>query len=396
MTPWDQLALEAAKQGLATQGFNPNSIALSNAGQGLLATGGNTPENQFLRNRGQQILSKNPLLSMDEVVNMAADKAGMQFANNSLQNYRQAMLRGGGPAVRSGLQNQAVQETETDLLANIGKAINDARMAQQGLQLQEFGMGSGLMGAGLQDILSRINLGGNLTAQGENAALDRMRALTGLGSDSSNRALNAQQLFASLIGQSGQLANQNMATLGGLGMQGLKEANDKLGLGINLFGQTNNTDLNAINQYLNNLQGQNTYAINAGNVGNYGFSGANNAYGNVFANSLAGDKFGLERLLSQYDAFQKNLNTGMNFTNNQQQNFLTGLNPVNNYMNQGFNLYNQALSGMMGIRHQAPTMTNPYGTAVNAAIEAAGTMIPRGPRSNPNAGWGGNAAGNDY
>jgi hypothetical protein len=216
-----------------------------------------------------------------------------------------------------------------------------------------------------------------------------MLGLTGLGSDSSNRAINAQQLFSSMLGQSGQLSNQNMATLGGLGMQGLKEANDKLGMGINLFGQTNNTDLAAIAQYLNNLQGQNSFAINAGNVGNAGFGGSANAYGNIFNNSLAGDSFGLDRLKTQYGAYQNNLNSGMNFLNNQQQNFLSGLNPINDFMKQGFGMYNNALGGLFSLGNYKPpeNMKNPYGEAISAGIDAAGQLISK-KRGGNNSGGG--------
>jgi hypothetical protein len=372
MTPWDQLALQAAQQGLATQGFNQNSNALSAAGQGILASGGNTAANNFLQNRGQDILSKNPLMSMEEATGIAGDKAASQFASNSAQNYRQAMLRGGGPAVRSGLQNQAVQENENEMLRNVGEAQNNARLGQQGLQLQEFGQGAGLMGSGMQDILQRMGLGGSLTQGGEQAALQRMLGLTGLGSDSSNRAINAQQLFAQMMGQSGQLENQNMSILGGLGMQGLGAANDKLGMGINLFGQTNNTEMNAIQQYLANLQGQNQFALGGAQAGQQGFNSGMNAYNNVFGNSLGADQFGLNRLQTQYGAHQANMGQNQNFTNTQQSNWLQGLNPLNNYMTQGFNMYNNAMggiAGMVGGYRQNPA-SNSIGNAVTGGIQA--------------------------
>lgn len=395
MTPWDQLALQAAQQGLATQGFNPNSNALSSTGQGILSTGGNTQANNFLQGRGQQILSKNPLMSMEEATGIAGDKAATQFASNSAQNYRQAMLRGGGPAVRSGLQNQAVQENENDMLRNVGEAQNNARLGQQGLQLQEFGQGAGLMGSGMQDTLQRMGLGGNLTQSGEQAALQRMLGLTGLGTDSSNRAISAQQLFAQMMGQSGQLENQNMATLGGLGMQGLGAANDKLGMGINLFGQTNNTDLNAISQYLANLQGQNTFALGGAQAGQQGFNSGMNAYNNVFNNSMGADAFGLDRLKTQYGAHQTNMGQNQNFTNTQQSNWLQGLNPLNNYMNQGFGMYNNAMSGIAGMisgYNQGPA-SNAIGNAVSGGIQGGINSIPTGNTNNGGFGTSGNGPG---
>jgi hypothetical protein len=339
MTPWDQMALGAAQQGLSTQGFNQNSNAMSNAGQGLLASGGKTAQNQFLQNRGQQILGKDPLLSMDEVTNSAADRAGSLFASNSQQNYEQAMKRGGGPAVRSGLQNQAVQENEDDMLRGISEAVNGARMGQQGLQLQQFQNGANLMGTGMEDVLKNMSLGGSLTGQGEQAALQRMLGLTGLGSDSSNRALTAQQLYAQMMGQSGDLENKNMATVGGLGMDGLNAANNKLNSGINMFGQTQGNDLQALQQYLATLGQTNQYALGAGNLANSSYGQSGGLLGNMFGQNMQQGQFGLDQMKTQYGAQQGNLQNGMNFLNSQQNNFLQGLNPIQNTQNLGAQQY---------------------------------------------------------
>ena len=376
MTPWDMMALNAAQQGLATQGFNPNSNMLSSVGQGLLASGGQNANNQFLTGRGRQILNSNPLLGMDEVTNAAADQAGSLFAENSIQNYEQAMKRGGGPAVRSGLQNQAVQENEDEILRAIANSTNQARMGQQGLQLQQFGQGANMMDSGMSDIARMLGVGGSLTGQGEQAALQRMLGLTGLGSDSSNRALNAQQLFSQMLGQSGQLSNQNMATLGGLGMQGLGAANDKLGMGINLFGQTQGNDLQALQQYLGNLSNTNQYALGMGNLSRGGYGDAVNTGNSMFGNSLANDQFGFGRQNAMYNAFGNNMNRGADYLNSQQGNFLQGLNPLSNFMNQGFNMYNQALSGTMGLfGGYKPNESNPYGGALSNVITAGGSIL---------------------
>ncbi|CAB4142778.1 hypothetical protein UFOVP434_37 [uncultured Caudovirales phage] len=335
MTPWDQMALGAAQQGLQTQGFNPNSNALSGTGQGLLSSGGRNLENEFLKGRGKQILETNPLLSMDEVTSGAADRAGSLFAQNSQQNYEQAMKRGGGPGTLSGLQNQAVQENEDSMLRGISEAVNSARMGQQGLQLQQFQNGAGLMGSGMEDVLRNLQTGGNLTSQGEQSALARMLGLTSLGSDSSNRALNAQQLYSQMLGQSGQLSNQNMQTLGGLGMQGLGEANDKLNSGINMFGQTQGNDLQALQQYLQTLGQTNNYALGAGGLANQSFGGAQQGLSGIFGQNMQQGQFGLDRQKTQFGAQQGNMNSGMNFLNQQQGNFLQGLNPIQNTQNLG-------------------------------------------------------------
>jgi hypothetical protein len=375
MTPWDQMALGAAQQGLATQGFNQNSNALSNAGQGLLASGGKTAQNQFLQNRGQQILGKDPLLSMDEVTNSAADRAGSLFASNSQQNYEQAMKRGGGPAVRSGLQNQAVQENEDGMLRGISEAVNGARMGQQGLQLQQFQNGANLMGTGMEDVLKNIGLGGSLTGQGEQAALQRMLGLTGLGSDSSNRALTAQQLYAQMMGQSGDLENKNMSVLGGLGMDGLNAANNKLNSGINMFGQTQGNDLQALQQYLATLGQTNQYALGAGGLANSSYGQAGGLLGNMFGQNMQQGQFGLDQMKTQYGAHQGNMQQGMGMLDNQTKNWLSGLNPIQNTQNQGHNMYNNALGGQMGLfsgyNTKNSTGSNAIGNALGGAITGA-------------------------
>ncbi len=366
-TPWDMLALGAAQQGLATQGFNQNSNALTGAGQGLLASGGRSGDNQFLAGRGREILGKDPLLSMEDAAGMAADKAGSMFANNSQQNYEQAMKRGGGPAVRSGLQNQGVQEGEDEQLRAVGDAVTNARMGQQGLQLQQFGQGKDLMSEGMQNELAKLMQGGNLTGQGEQAALQRMLGLTGLGNSSSDRALNAQQLYSQMMGQSGQLSNQNMATLGGLGMQGLDAANQKLGMGMGMLQNTQANDLGSLAQYMQNLGQQNQYALGAGNLANSGFSGAGNTFGNVFGQNMAGSQFGQSRMNDEYNAFGKNLDRGMNNTNTQASNYLTGLNPLVNQFNQGADMYTKSGLGQAGLYQQGGS-----GGIVNTLIGAAG------------------------
>ena len=349
MTPWDQMALGAAQNGLATQGFNSNSNALSNSGQGLLANQGRDANNQYMTSRGQGILGKDPLLSMEDVTGMAADKAASLFANNSEQNYKQAMKRGGGPAVRSGLQNQAVQENENEALRGVGDAITNARMQQQGLQLNQFGQGKDLMSAGMSDRMNQQGLGGQLTGQGEQAALQRMLALTGLGNSSSDRSLNAQQLYGNMMAQSGNLANQDMATVGGLGMQGLNAANQKLGMGINLQGQTSQADLQALQQYMANLGGMNQYALGAGNLSNGAYTGAGNTANSQFGNNLAGNQFGFNRQQAQLGGFNQNLDRLGNINNQQNNTMLEGFKPLQNTQNQGFNMYNNATGGLLGL-----------------------------------------------
>jgi len=373
-TPWDQLALGAAQQGLSTQGFNQNSNALTGAGQGLLQSGGKSADNQFLAGRGKEILSQNPLLSMEDATSMAADKAGSLFANNSQQNYEQAMKRGGGPAVRSGLQNQGVQEGEDEQLRAVGDAVTNARMGQQGLQLQQFGQGKDLMGEGLQNELAKLVQGGNLTGQGEQAALQRMLGLTGLGNSSSDRAISAQQLYSQMLGQSGQLANQNMATVGGLGMQGLEAANQKLGLGMGMLQNTQGNDLGALAQYMQNLGQQNQYALGAGNLANSGYSGAGNTFGNVFGQNLGGSQFGQQRMNDEYGAFGKNLDRGMNNTNTQAGIFQNGLNGLQNQFNQGADMYSKAALGQTGLFQ--PQSNN--GGLVGTLLQAAGNAVKIG------------------
>ena len=349
MTPWDQMALGEAQRGIATQGFNPNSNALSNSGQGLLASQGRDANNQYMTARGQGILNKDPLLSMEDVTSMAADKAGSLFSHNAEQNYKQAMLRGGGPAVRSGLQNQAVQENENEALRGVGDAITNARMQQQGLQMQHFGQGKDLMSSGMSDRMNQLSQGGQLTGQGEQSALQRMMAMTGLGNSSSDRSLNAQQLYGNMMNQSGNLANQDMSTLGGLGMQGLGAANQKLGMGINLQGQTSGADLQALQQYFGNLQGMNNYALGAGNLSNGAFNGANGTANSQFGNNLAGNQFGFNRQNAQLGGFNANLDRLGNVNNQQNQTMLEGFKPLQNTQNQGFNMYNNATGGLMGL-----------------------------------------------
>jgi hypothetical protein len=374
-TPWDMLALDAAKQGLATQGFNQNSNSLSGTGQGLLSSQGKSGDNSFLNSRGKEILASNPLLSMEEVTNRAADKAGNLFASNSRQNYEQAMKRGGGPAVRSGLQNFAVAEGEDEQLRAVGDAITNARGQQQGLQLQNFGQGKDLMSEGLQNELQKLLAGGNLTGQGEQAALARMLGLTSLGNNSSDRALNAQQLYSQMMNQSGQLANQNMATLGGLGMEGLNAANNKLNSGINLFNSTNGADLQALQQYMQNLGQQNQYALGAGGLANNSYNGANNAFGSAFGQNLAGGQFGQAQLNDQYNAFGKNLDRGMNNANQGAQNVIGGVNQANDIFKTGANMFLGASTGQTPLVQQTGQGGGLVGTLVGGLASGAGRGI---------------------
>lgn len=233
-------------------GNNPNAARLSQLSQ-LLTNGQSIGQPNSATNQASgiagNILSHNPLLSMDAIKSMAIDQNATQSINAANKNRRDLLNRTGvtGPAIASGQQNELLGSSMDQALQNQASGVTQAVLGQQGLQNQLYNTGASLFGsaqnAGLnqQQLALQQMLGGagllsnnqgtqvsalNALANLGNTQNSGYNALSGLTNNMSNNALQeggllqgAQQLglsqntnlynaLSSLLGQQGSLAGQ--------------------------------------------------------------------------------------------------------------------------------------------------------------------------------------------
>jgi hypothetical protein len=328
ISPFDQIYMQAAQRGLDTGGYDQTSGGLSDYGLGILDNDGRSMQSDMLSQRGGGIISQDPLMSMADVTSYAADSAGRRFAKGRENLMRQAMLRGGGGGIRSGLQNEAQAAGEEELLSQMAESIQRARMDQQGLQLNLFGQGANMLGEGMQGESARIGLGGNLAESGGGLANARLGQLLGAGSNARNAGIQAMGIYGTNLGQAEQLANQRVGTVGQLGLGGLNAANDKFATGANLFNNINNTQNANTNNYINAMGNQNQYALGLGSQARSFGQGNIDANNNILNQLMQAGQFGLARQNAQYSPQANQIMAGLGLGQQGDQNYLSGLNPM--------------------------------------------------------------------
>lgn len=247
---------------------------------GAMQSGGATPYTNAMQDRGLNLANREALLPTEMAMAMAGDTAASGFDKQRERLITQALQRGGGPGniVAAGAQTGATADFEDERLKAITDAQRNALLGQQGLGLQQMGIGSDLAGSGASVANQRfgqmLGTGGNmLTGLG---GLENERLLGGLGTIASlnnsatqragtmgNLGLGAGQLDLSRMGLGGQLTQNNtenlLRSLGLLESGTTNQQNVALG-GGNLFNQLLGTQGNLSNS----ISGNN---FNAGNLG---------------------------------------------------------------------------------------------------------------------------------
>lgn len=357
------------------------------------------PKVQELINKGQELFNAPPLLSMDEATNIARNQA----LSTAKAGFGQAMERavqlgGAGPRVAGGgAANQALFENEDAALAGMSKAVGDARLGQQGLQLQRSQQGSdmakamaaldqqrqqmmmsaniadasnstqaSIAGANSADSAANRMLQASIANQGNSTALAQLRSqmLSGLLNNATElrgQNMNSNTASLALLPQFQSLDNQRMNSMFDNVNQAGNRANQRFGMGSSAFGAMDSASQNDINRWgtmINPLvAGQNTATNRAGLYSPLASTGLTAGLGsqdnrintgaNLFGNS-ANNLFsgGMGAMNNANNSATNNLNAWGNiFTqgdSSQINRMGLGLTGINNAMTQGNNFLGTA------------------------------------------------------
>ena len=250
--------------------------------------------------RGLSLLNRDALLPMDQVYNAAGEGAFRAGDSAFKRAQRQALARKGGSAsvVAAGeSQNDPFSEYEDTLSKQVADARRQALQGQQGLGLQQMGLGS-------QTALG----GGGLFPQLQNSATNLATGYGGLG-------LGA-----------GQLENSRMWTGNAL---------------LDSFIKTQLGGGSLVNQGLTGMQ---DYAMGLGGLANQFGNSYQNAGNQGYNNILNAGQFGAGLNQQQYNGMNSYFNNMLNFNGQNSSNLQNlSMNPLFNLSNQGLQLYQTGL-----------------------------------------------------
>lgn len=356
--------------GLTNTGAQGEQTAL-----GVLQNNGQMPITQNLQGLGLNLASQPSLLTPQEAISFAANQAGTQNANQFKQAYANAVARGGGPGadVANGMSNQAMADFANQSAQNVSNAVQQALVQQQGLQLQQAGMGANM-----------AQSGGNLQNQFLGTA-------SGLLGGLENTAAQRFGLGGQQVGQAGNLSNellgtglnmipalQNSATnvvntYGNLGNQASGLQNSFLNSAGNIQGMLNSNILGGMNAYNATMGNQNQYDLGMGGLSNSISANQGNLLNEIFGQGISsgnlalGQNQGLTNAMNQ--GFGNQLNLGSLYG--------SYINPAYNALGQlagyGANIWNTGLGGMPGLAGGISNIGqyNPWGEAINATVNTA-------------------------
>lgn len=236
---------------ISSGGFTDQLANAINSAQGLVNTGGVNPQISTLSQLGKQLSNPNPLLPLGLVASFAQDQAARNYANQAKNMRSQLAARGQGPGdiVASGAGTSALADFADQALPGMASALQNALTGQQGLQLQQTGLGANTQatasGQAINNLQNALAALSNLT----NTATGRMNTGAGLMGTGQNLQLQGTQLggnladmFTALGLQGGNLANNVLGT-----------QNQQLGMGLNAALGAAGGQTSALNQIVQNL-----------------------------------------------------------------------------------------------------------------------------------------------
>ncbi len=377
---------------LNQNGLTPTGAQGEQAALKTINEGGATGTTNALQDIGVNLASQPSLMPIDKVLNMARDQAGTNYQNNMEGAIRQAQARGGGAGstVANGLQNQGLADYSDKGAQSEAKAMQDALVQQQALQLKQQQQGSDTAVAGgslennrfgtasnalsnLEGIAAnRFNAGGNFI-QGANsgAAQNSQVGLNGLGNLAglqSQRQMGALGEIPGIVNSGTNQAN----VFGNLGLGSNAQDLSRLGLGENMFTNLLNSQQGAGNS-LNNLIGtQNQYGLGAGQLANSGSNDMASIIQQMLGGNFTASGQGLNRTNNYYNQANQGLNNNlnlMNFSGQQQQN---STNAYEGLIQQMFPWMAQQGNALNETQWASiPGSTNPW----NSLIGSAGTAL---------------------
>jgi hypothetical protein len=352
-------------QALTTGGYTANSGAGSNTALQGVQSGGRTGTTDALQGRGLELLNREALLPLQQVLSMARDGAGAAGLNAAERARREAINRGGGAGatVANGMQNQGFAEFADQIARNESDAANKALLGQQDLQQKEQLAGGSIAAQGADAERNRLGVFANLLNSLEQGATSRY----GTGGQLANAANeNETQRILSAIRSVSDLqdsATRNMGTVGGLGVQGAGLEQGNLDIAAKLLQTITGNDLSKTSIGLNNLNSlsgnQNQYALGAGTLANQSANTQGNLFGNLLQNSIQGGQLNLSGINGLVNAILGGQQNSLSYNgqlNNSWANVINGaqglMSPWMQYANNGLG----TMGGLAGGTHGQ----NPY------------------------------------
>lgn len=251
--------------------------------------------------RGLDLINREALLTPDQAANFAGESAAQATQGAYQRAQRQALARRGKAAsvvAAGGNEMDPMSEWADAASRNVADARRKALMEQQGLGLQQMGLGSQM-------------------------------------------ALGSGGLFPDLQ----RAATGNVGTIGGLGLNAAQLENARMGTGNSLLDTYLQAQGRAGGLMNQSMTDQGNYALGLGGLGinaqNAGQVGRNNLFGNYLAGGQLGGQLNQQNFGMNNQYFQNLL--GLNRDNN--TNYQSMLSGLFNLSNQGFNM---AMGGMTG------------------------------------------------
>jgi len=368
----------AGAEGMAMGGFGAGGATPGNTvGEGVALGGllgqGQTPYTQGLQGLGMGLASQPSLMSPEQATSMARDQAATDMRQQAEHMRAQALARGGGPGatVANGAQNQALADFADEGQRSMAQARQQALMQQQGLQLQQAGMGANMTEAGGGMENQRLGTFGNLLGSMEGSMNNRLGTyggllpgLEGVAAQRYGTGLNAGSGMlqgaeglnnSRLLGGLGMLpelqgaANQNMNILGNLGLGAGNLENNRIGTANNMALGMGQLNLGGLNSWNNMMGNQNQYALGAGGLMNNMAGTQGNIFNSMFGNQMASGQLGLSQLNNMVGGLQQGHSNLTNAGNMGFNALNQTWNPLLSLAGQGMDLWRTGIGGLPSI-----------------------------------------------
>jgi len=402
-----QNVFKQSMQDFAGGGHTDGTRGMTAAGMGMVNSGGRTDASRYLVNRGQELSSENPLLSMEDTMSFARDTAGRGIRDRSQQARAQALARGGGAGstVFNGQQADGLYEFADQAAEAESAAMQKALVDRQSLGLNQLNQGLNSVGAGGGMENTRVGLGSGLAQAGEGVAANRYSTAGGIANSSeqsTTNRLNAggnialsglsqeQQAYLESINMMPKLdaaAANNANVFGGLGIAGSGDQVNRMNAGSSMISNGINNRNNSISTANNVENSTDNTEIQNNQLLRALFGDERSAAATQFGSMLNGGQFGQSLNQNRVQAGQTglgNTQSMINFLNGQLGTSLSTLlaSGGQNFdmAKSGLNLQAGGTSGANGI---------PGMSATGGLFSGLGQMtsqIPsfnRAPRQNP-------------
>jgi hypothetical protein len=357
-TKFTQNGLNQAGNIINSGGYDPQISDLLGSANSMFKSGGRTPNIDAGSNTALSLFNKEALMSPEQAASFATDNAGQASKKAYEAVQRHALARGGGPGsvVAAGNSTGASADFADQAAAAKSAALADAMKTQQGLQLQQRGMGGDVLGSLENAATGKMNSAAGMAGSALGTAANRLG--TGFSGTSSLSQAETQRLMEALGMVSGaqNSATSRAGTLGNLGLQADQNNNQRLGLGAGML-QNNTANsqgfLNGLNSMMDS-QGQ--YALGLGGLGNTSAQTQASILNSLFGNEQTAANTGLSRA-GMFGGLANNQFQNGQAGFNAQSNLLQGSwNPLTSLAGQSMDLSRQGLSNL-GLS-AAPTAGN--------------------------------------